>query len=177
MKFRSYCYNQVCFCLLIYLCSMQSEGVYYIIAHIIVWLIMDTCYTLYTFAGWLLISPSEEAVICHGEQLELTCTTNATFLRWISLLRTGQESVHTYSRYISSIDATQQASSISINSIFFNVSRVSHQGRMPLVSRLLINPVSFTLNGTKLNCTEVDGADKISMVSTTVLIIGDSCEH
>ena len=33
--------------------------------------------------------------------------------------------------------------------------RISHQGALPMVSELLIRPVSTSLNGTKVNCTEV----------------------
>lgn len=129
------------------------------------------------FAGWLLISPSEEAVVCEGEQLELMCTTNATFLRWISLLQTEQErTIQTYSRYISYADESEQASSFFVtNYTSFNVLRVSHQRRLPLVSRLIINTVTIGLNGTKVNCTEAY-TPSIMMASTTINIIGENCK-
>ena len=92
--------------------------------------------------------PSEEAVICQGEQLELICTTytNESFLKWTSLLQNEQGKVQMYSRYISLMDVSQQESSMVVNSTSFNASRVSHQGMSPLVSRLLINPVTIGLN-------------------------------
>ena len=133
------------------------------------------------FVGLLLV-PYEKAVICQGEQLELTCTTNATFLRWILSLQIEHGTVQTYSRYISLTDVTQQASSWVVNSTSFNVSRVSHQGKPPLVSRLLIDPVTIDLNGTKVNCTEVDTTmnnPDIAMVmaSTIINVIGEGCKH
>ena len=36
--------------------------------------------------------------------------------------------------------------SFSVNSTSFHISRVSHQGRLPLMSRLLISPVSLKVN-------------------------------
>ena len=42
-----------------------------------------------------------------------------------------------------------------INSITFIFSRISTEGSEPLISMLLIDPVSDDLNGTEVNCTEV----------------------
>ena len=119
-------------------------------------------------------------MICHGEQLELTCTSNATILRWILPLQIEQGRMQTYSRYISSTDESQQASSWVVNSTSFNVSRVSHQGMLPLMSRLLINPVTTDLNETKVNCTEVDTTmnnANATIASTTINVIGQGCKH
>ena len=123
------------------------------------------------------MSPSEEVLICEGEQLELICTTNATFLRWISLLQIEQERpMQTYSRYISYADESEQASSFVVtNYTSFNASRVSHQRRLPLVSRLIINRVTISLNGTKVNCTEAY-TPNVMMGSATINIIGEYCK-
>lgn len=128
----------------------------------------------------LLLSPSKEAVICPGEQLELICSTNASFLRWISLLQNEQGRAQIFSRHIASMDELQQVSSLVLNSTSFNISRVSSQDELPLVSRLLINPVTIALNGTKVNCTEVDmilNNANVVMASTTINVIGDSCKY
>ena len=79
-----------------------------------------------------MLSPSEEAVVCEGEQLELICTTNTSILRWASLLWNEQGIVQIFSRHIASMDITQQASSLVVNSTTFTVSRISHQGRIYL---------------------------------------------
>ena len=88
-----------------------------------------------------------------------------------------------YSRYISSTDMTQQASSWAVNSTSFNVSRVSHQGMSPLISRLLIDRVTIDLNGTKVNCTEpmntmmTNANVSVAMASATINVIGEGCKH
>jgi hypothetical protein len=123
----------------------------------------------------LLLSPSEEAVICEGEELELICTTNATILQWSWSLQIEQGQVQEYSRFISSTDVSQQVDSFSVNSILFRTSRASHQGRLPLVSKLLVNPVMAHLNGTiKVNCTEI-GTD-YEMGSINIYIVG-ACKY
>ena len=118
------------------------------------------------------MTPSEEAtVICEGEELELICTSNETFLQWSWSLQIEPGKVSEHSRFISSTDASQQIDSVSVNSTSFHISRVSHQGRLPLVSRLLISPVSLKVNAViTANCTEVlvDG-----MASITINMVGD----
>ena len=84
-----------------------------------------------------------------------------------------------YSRYISLTDVSQQESSMVVNSTSFNVSRVSHRGMSPLVSTLLINPVTIGLNGTQVNCTEVHSDmsnANIAMASTIINVIGEDCK-
>ena len=115
-----------------------------------------------------------------GEQLELTCTTNATYLFEMDVIATGW----TRNSALCKVYFLYRCNSTSIlhqNKLHFLTPQefLFSQGRMPLVSRLLINPVNVTLNGTKLNCTVQRQmvADNISMASTTILIIGESCEH
>ena len=126
------------------------------------------------WAGELILSPSEEAVICEGEKLELVCTTNATYLQWSWSLQIEQGKMETSSRYISSTDMSQQPSPVVMNSTLFNASRVSHQRQSPLVSRLLIYPMNIGLNRTIIvNCTEVDVTPN-EMASTTINVVGDA---
>ena len=127
-----------------------------------------------------MLFPSEEAVsVCQEGQLLLTCTINATILRWILPLQNEEGRVQTYSRYISTTDVSQQTSSWIVNSTSFL--RVSCREMFPLVSRLLINPVTIALKGTKVNCTEVtnhSNADHDSaMTSTTINVIGEGCKN
>lgn len=57
-------------------------------------------------------------------------------------------------RFIASAGVSQQVSDMTVNSTLFNVSRVSSQNELPLVSRVVINPVTKSLNGTRINCAE-----------------------
>ena len=124
----------------------------------------------------MVLSPSEEAVACDGEQLELICTTNAHFLGWMSSISLDQGTTRSYSRYIFAMDETEQESSFgAIDSILFNASRVSRKDELPLMSRLVIYPVSNGLNGTKVNCTDQIGdAINNATASTTIIVIEDS---
>lgn len=49
-----------------------------------------------------------------------------------------------------------------IGSTTFHYSRSSAENMLPLVSTLLIRPVSEDLNGTVVNCTDVTTADTVS---------------
>ena len=80
-----------------------------------------------------------------------------------------------YSRAVTSIDMSQQVSQIVVNSTTFNFSRTSHQGSLPLISTLLIIPVTHGLNRTKVNCTEVGNVlNSGPMTSATTINIRDS---
>ena len=130
------------------------------------------------WSAGLLLSPAEEAVVCEGQQLELICTTNATFLQWSWSWWIEQGKGQMYSRFISSTDVSQQVNSFVMNSISFNTSRASLQGWLPLVSRLLINPMNIHLNGTiKVSCTEIGtNSFDLEMASTTINIVG-ACKY
>ena len=60
-------------------------------------------------------------------------------------------------------------SNLTVNSTVFNFSRISAHNSMPVMSRLVISPVSNGLDGTVVNCVDVDAAE----VSSTTVIIGD----
>ena len=114
-------------------------------------------------------------MVCEGEQLELTCSTNVSILGWASSpLQNEQGQVQTFMRFISSVGVSQQVPTMTVNSSFFNVSRVSSDKELPLVSRLVINPVNNGLNGTRVNCTEraMNNEDTV-MASTAIYVIGD----
>ena len=81
--------------------------------------------------------------------------------------------IEVYSRFIASTNVYQQVNIVVVNSTLFNASRVSHQRRSPLVSRLVIYPMNTSLSGTvKVNCTEVATVNE--MASTTINIVGDA---
>ena len=113
-------------------------------------------------------------MICEGEQVELTCSTNVSILGWASSpLQNEQGQMRTFNRFISSVGASQQVSYMTVNSTLFNVSRVSSENDLPLVSRLLIDPVVKSLNGTEVNCTERGMNNENNTVGSTTIYIRD----
>ena len=75
-----------------------------------------------------------------------------------------------YPRFIS-YDGAEQTSNIRVNSTTFTFMRTSAQGSSsPLISTLLIDSVSSTLNGTVVHCMDV-GA---SMTTSTTIHLYDS---
>ena len=123
----------------------------------------------------LLLFPSGETVVCDGEQLELTCTTNSRILGWSSSpLMNEQGQPQTFMRHIASEGLSQQVSTTTVNSTIFNVSRVSSLDDLPLVSRLVINPVSNGLNGTEVNCTERAMNNENTATASVIIYIPDA---
>ena len=116
-------------------------------------------------AATAIISPSETAPACIGGQLGLTCNVMGNFLEWsINISSTGDEPYsRTFSRYTETMG-------FQINTTQFTFSRVSPQGSSPLVSVLLIGPISRYLNGTVVNCTDGTGGE---ISSTIIKIITD----
>ena len=55
-----------------------------------------------------------------------------------------------------------------VNSTVFNFSRTSAQDSLPVMSKLVIGPVNGSLNGTVMNCIDLDTS---SSSSTTIIII------
>ena len=118
-------------------------------------------------------------MVCEGGELSLTCSTNETLLSWTSSpLQNEQGQVRTFTRSISSSGVSQQMSTLMVNSTLFNVSRVSGRNESPLVSRLVIGPVSVGLNGTRVNCTErAMNNENTAVAFTTVYVLGEHCKQ
>ena len=112
--------------------------------------------------------------MCVGQQIELTCTTNGSFILWNFMLTNDQGIFRMYDRIISLVDPPQQASYLLVNSTSFNFTRSSTQNSSPLTTSLLITVRngSNTLNGTQINCTGIMGNIRMS-TSTTVHVMGD----
>ena len=109
--------------------------------------------------------------MCVGQQSELTCTTNGSFILWNFMLTNDQGIFRMYERTITLVDPSQQASHLMVNSTSFNFTRTSTQNISPLTSSLLITVRngSSTLNGTKINCTGIMG--NIRMSTSTIIHI------
>ena len=58
-------------------------------------------------------------------------------------------------------------SQLIVNLTVFNFSKTSAKDRLPVMSRILISPVSNGLNGTVVNCVDVETSE---VLSTTVNI-------
>ena len=104
-------------------------------------------------AGDVMISPSGVATVCSGHQVELTCSTSG---------RNTSIVIHEWSfsfvpntLAIVSDGPGNQMSYLLVNSMTINFSLVSSEDSLPLISRLLISPVSDGLNGSSVSCTDL----------------------
>ena len=99
--------------------------------------------------------------MCSGGQLELMCTTTGMFLNWsYSLIPNG--------RVIQSTGQSDQNYALTVNNIVFTFYRLSGPNSLPLMSRLLIRPVSDNLNGTVITCEDLETSNSSSTVINVV---------
>ena len=117
----------------------------------------------------VVISPPEVTSVCSGGQLELTCTVPGTFLEWSFFLVPEGETMAR--RFFRTIHLESATSDLEVNSLTFTFSIISADGSQPLVSRLLIAPVSDGLNGTEVNCTDILASNTSS---THIKVINES---
>jgi hypothetical protein len=115
----------------------------------------------HSLTGAVTLSPSGVAPVCSGDQLELTCTTTGDLLLWrFSVIRGDDTTATEFER--SSSSAMFQ---LTINSMMFNFST---NNSMPVTSRLVISPVSNSLNGTVMNCVDLDTGE---VSSSTIIVV------
>ena len=111
------------------------------------------------------------ASVCGGDQLELICTTTGSFLEWnFSLIPTGETNAMTYSRILTALSSSADISPLILENSSFTFSRISAQNTLPLISRLLINPVSAEPNRIEVNCADIETSET---ASTLVQIINE----
>ena len=116
--------------------------------------------------GTVTLSPSGVAPVCSGYQLELMCTITGELLQWKFNMIRGNET--TAIRITRTITSTRSAMlNVTINSTVFDFSRISAHSSVPVISRLVISPVSNGLNGTVMNCVNVEAGD---VLSTTIIV-------
>ena len=118
-----------------------------------------------------MISSPGMALVCSGDQLELTCTTSGSILEWAFVLIPENAAARTYTKGL-----TQTPEPLLIDSVKFTFSRLSPPNKLPLISTLVINFVSVDLNGTEMNCTDVQISETVSTIITTVTITKDLIE-
>jgi hypothetical protein len=116
----------------------------------------------------VIISPSGVATVCSGGQLELNCTITDSegfaVLVWeVTLTPENAATPVNYNQAISSSSPSDQTFQTAINSTNLTFSRISPQNSSPLISRLLISPVSDHLNGTEVNCMDSIASERSSV--------------
>ena len=134
-------------------------------------MIVNDAVTLHTYTGTVRISPPEKASVCREQQLELTCTTTGSFLQWsFSLIPEGETTTRRYSFTLTSLNPTNQAQQLRVNSTIFTFVRNSAANSSPLISRLVINGTNDHLNQTVVTCLDVEASESDS---TTINIINE----
>ena len=119
----------------------------------------------------VVISPPKVVTVCSGGQLELTCIVAGTFLEWSFFLVPERETMaRKFFRTLHS-GSVPATSDLEVNSITFTFLRISADGSQPVVSRLLITPISDGLNGTEVNCTDILASNTSS---THIKVINES---
>ena len=108
--------------------------------------------------------------VCAGGQLALMCnTTNSMhpFLQWnITVPPFDRQSA-----YVSTV-SLESSLPLYINDIFFDISRDSDHGTLPLLSSLSVANVTAALNGTKVDCIYNVERSASELLSNTIHIIG-----
>ena len=121
-------------------------------------------------AGVVEISPSPVAAVCQeGDQLELICTSLERIHRWevtVMIPQTMSFALTPLS-YLGPGGTSQQ---VTINNSTFTTSRLSSQDSLPLMTRMVVNPVNANLNGAVVNCFE-GSSSLVSVATTTIRII------
>ena len=122
--------------------------------------------------GAVTISPSPRATVCYvGDRLEVTCNSTDSILKWqlTFFLENGSTAQVLPVPLISSTTLNEMIRVVNTSTLTF--SRISERGLdIPLVSRLVIDSVSKSLNGTNITCMEGNTA---AMATTTLSTVGD----
>ena len=67
-----------------------------------------------------------------------------------------------------SVSTNEAMSYLIVNSATFNFSRISAQNSLPLMSQLLIGPADGRLNGTEVNCEDLDSSERAVTVINVI---------
>ena len=118
--------------------------------------------------GYVVISPAKLVSVCVEDQLELMCTTSEILLSWELRYTHEQLSIITSIQYLG--ESASQSYHYSLYGINFNISRLSPPMSLPLVSRLIISPANYRLNGTEVMCVDPLSGNSSS---TTINVISE----
>ena len=130
----------------------------------------------------MILSPSGiVAQGCEGEELEFTCSITGTLLEWSFPIVVEGHASRPFSRAITAEGpAEAQTFQLMDNATTYSFTRTSAEGS-PVSSRLLINAVGNSHNGTEITCQDVSSQPE-DMASTTIVVIdsqiqGMQCLH
>ena len=118
-------------------CGCIIEGTY--IHHIAA---MTLCpIIIHAHSGAVTLLPSGVVPVCSGDQLELMCTITGDLLQWsFSVFRGNDTAATDFRRTITPNSA--EMLQLTVDSLVFNFSRISAHGCMPVISRLVISPLT-----------------------------------
>ena len=139
--------------IIIYSCYYQCHCVKYSLPCI-------TC----TVEGRVATTLPEVATVCNGSQLELNCTIIGSILEW----RIIPEQNHSQLSAMTHYPTRNQSFHYGESTVTFTI--ISHPMELTLY-RTVISPVTNSLNGTEVECTNFE--DQESSSSTVIKIVND----
>ena len=125
-----------------------------------------------------MLSPSSLAPVCNEGEIELICSVPGVVLTWMF-----QETIingtikNTYPSDVniqSSGSTARQNRFVTLDFVNFTYSRLSAPGVSPLVSKLVINQVDSSHNGTVVTC--IDAMSTNSSSTSLYVVNGDSLQ-
>ena len=105
--------------------------------------------------------------MCSGGQLTFVCTTNRTFIEWNITVLDSMGIRISRTRLLST--GSQSVESQTVNMIVFDITRRSKLDSTPLISTLSVANVTTGLNGTLINCTDIESS--LTETSTSVATV------
>ena len=102
----------------------------------------------------------EVATVCNGSQLELNCTITESALQWSII----PEQNHSQLSAITHIPTKNRSFLYGDSIVTFTI--ISHP--MELISFIVISPITNSLNGTEVKCTDLEDQESSSTVINTV---------
>ena len=111
--------------------------------------------------GRVVISPPEVAPVCDGGQLELNCTTMGSVLKWRIIPEQNHSQLMAMTHYPTRNHSFQYGDS----TVMFT--RLSHPIQLTSY-RIVISPVSSSLNGTEVKCTDLENQESSSTIINVV---------
>ena len=113
------------------------------------------------------ITPPEVASVCDGGQLELNCTIAGSVLEWRLIPEQNHSQLCAQTHY----PTRNQSFPYGDSTVTFT--RISHPTQMTSY-RIVISPVSNSLNGTEVWCTDLENQESSSTVISVVNAQGSS---
>ena len=125
-------------------------------------------------SGAVILTPSEIARVCVGEELEFTCNVTGILLEWtFPLINKNSMTLRPFTRGITAQGPSEtQTFQLIDNSTTYSFTRTSTEGS-PVSSRFLISVVSDYHNGTEITCSDVSSS---TTESTTIVVIDDQIQ-